>query len=103
MYYHLPAIDHQHWRSFLDLVFTLFLRQVGLALAAVGNLATADMARDLASEIMKLLNGASPYLRKKAALTSIRVLKKWYENYFEAHPMTDFGARKRQFSSDEHE
>eukprot|EP00903_Cladosiphon_okamuranus_P018668 g17182.t1 len=50
---------------------------VGLALCAVGNLATPDMARDLAMEVDKHLRaGSSSNLRKKAALCTIRVLKK---------------------------
>eukprot|EP00752_Nemacystus_decipiens_P003420 g3164.t1 len=50
---------------------------VGLALCAVGNLATPDMARDLAMEVDKHLKaGSSSNIRKKAALCTIRVLKK---------------------------
>lgn len=43
---------------------------------AIGNLATADMARDLASDVEKLLRSNNSYLRKKAALAVIRLLKK---------------------------
>ncbi|CBN75745.1 Coatomer protein complex, gamma sub-unit [Ectocarpus siliculosus] len=50
---------------------------VGLALCAVGNLATPDMSRDLAMEVDKHLKpGSSSNMRKKAALCTIRVLKK---------------------------
>ncbi|CAM9703895.1 unnamed protein product [Pylaiella littoralis] len=50
---------------------------VGLALCAVGNLATPDMSRDLAMEVDKHLKaGSSSSIRKKAALCTIRVLKK---------------------------
>ncbi|CAM9923655.1 unnamed protein product [Sphacelaria rigidula] len=50
---------------------------VGLALCAVGNLATADMSRDLAMEVDKHLKpGTSSNLRKKAALCTVRVLRK---------------------------
>jgi AP-1 complex subunit gamma-1 len=48
----------------------------GLALIVIGNLATQDMARDLASDVDKLLRSANSYLRKKAALATIRLLKK---------------------------
>lgn len=48
----------------------------GLALAAVGNLASADMARDLTVDIEKHLKTNNDYLRKKAALAAIRVFKK---------------------------
>lgn len=49
---------------------------VGLALSAVGNLATEDIARDLAMDIDKHLKSSNSYLRKKAALAMIRVLRK---------------------------
>ena len=49
---------------------------VALALVAIGNLATQDMARDLASDVDKLLRSTNSYLRKKAALAAIRLLKK---------------------------
>ena len=47
-----------------------------LSLIAIGNLATQDMARDLASDIEKLLRSNNSYLRKKASLAAIRLLKK---------------------------
>lgn len=47
-----------------------------LSLVAIGNLATQDMARDLASDVEKLLRSNNSYLRKKAALAAIRLLKK---------------------------
>jgi len=49
---------------------------VGLALSAVGNLATEDIARDLAMDIDKHLKSSNSYLRKKAALATIRVFRK---------------------------
>ena len=48
----------------------------GLALCAIGNLATADMSRDLAPEVDKHLKSHLPYLRKKAALAMARCLAK---------------------------
>ena len=47
-----------------------------LSLVAIGNLATQDMARDLAPDIDKLLKSSNSYLRKKAALAAIRLLKR---------------------------
>lgn len=47
-----------------------------LSLIAIGNLATQDMARDLVSDVEKLLRSSNSYLRKKAALAAIRLLKK---------------------------
>lgn len=48
----------------------------GLALCAIGNLATADMSRDLAPEVDKHLKSGTPYLRKKACLSMSRCLTK---------------------------
>ncbi|CAM9242459.1 unnamed protein product [Ectocarpus fasciculatus] len=49
---------------------------VALSLITIGNLATQDMARDLASDVEKILNQQNSYLRKKAALATIRLFKK---------------------------
>uniref|UniRef100_A0A2P2ML94 AP-1 complex subunit gamma-2 n=1 Tax=Rhizophora mucronata TaxID=61149 RepID=A0A2P2ML94_RHIMU len=49
---------------------------VGLALCALGNICSAEMARDLAPEVEKLLHFRDPNIRKKAALCSIRIIKK---------------------------
>ena len=49
---------------------------VALALITVGNLCTQDMARDVASDVEKLLRANNSYLRKKAALATIRLLRK---------------------------
>jgi AP-1 complex subunit gamma-1 len=48
----------------------------GLALCAIGNLATADMSRDLAPEVDKHLKSPLAYLRKKASLAMARCLSK---------------------------
>ena len=48
----------------------------GLALCAIGNLATADMSRDLAPEVDKHLKSNLSYLRKKACLAMARCLTK---------------------------
>ena len=49
---------------------------VGLSLTALGNISSAEMARDLAPEVEKLLGSKNSFIRKKAALASVRVLKK---------------------------
>jgi len=49
---------------------------VGLALCALGSVCTAEMARDVAPEVASLLRSDNSYVRKKAALCAIRVVKK---------------------------
>lgn len=49
---------------------------VGLALTALGNICSTEMARDLGPELEKLLSSTNPYIRKKAALCACRVLRK---------------------------
>ena len=48
----------------------------GLALCALGNICTAEMARDVAPEVASLLHSKNSYVRKKAALCSVRIVKK---------------------------
>ncbi|XP_027099721.1 AP-1 complex subunit gamma-2 isoform X2 [Coffea arabica] len=49
---------------------------VGLALCALGNICSAEMARDLAPEVERLLQFRDPNIRKKAALCTIRIIRK---------------------------
>ncbi|CAL8470618.1 g10160 [Coccomyxa elongata] len=49
---------------------------VGLALCALGNICSAEMARDLTPELERLLQSSNSYIRKKAALCCIRVIQK---------------------------
>ncbi|CAM6128159.1 unnamed protein product [Calypogeia fissa] len=49
---------------------------VGLALCSLGNIGSVEMARDLAPEVDKLLQNNNSYIRKKAALCSVRIVRK---------------------------
>jgi AP-1 complex subunit gamma-1 len=56
----------------------------GLALCSLANIASAEICRDLSPEIESLLGNSNPYIRKKACVCAIRVLKKnpeLVENY----------------------
>ncbi|TVU27811.1 hypothetical protein EJB05_19312, partial [Eragrostis curvula] len=49
---------------------------VGLALCALGNICSAEMARDLAPEVERLMRSRDVNTKKKAALCSIRIVRK---------------------------
>ena len=49
---------------------------VGLALTAIGNIASEDMCRDLFPEVDKAMRNSNSYIRKKAALACVRILQK---------------------------
>ncbi|KAK9365975.1 adaptin N terminal region-domain-containing protein [Lipomyces kononenkoae] len=49
---------------------------VALALCTLGNIASQEMARDLFTDIEKLVVTQNPYLRKKAALCAMRIIRK---------------------------
>ncbi|RKO97365.1 hypothetical protein CXG81DRAFT_13175, partial [Caulochytrium protostelioides] len=49
---------------------------VGLALCTLGDISSAEMARDLSGEIERLLGSTNAYVRKKAALCALRILRK---------------------------
>jgi len=49
---------------------------VGLGLCMLGSICSAEMARDVAGEVIELLGHSNSYVRKKAALTATRVVRK---------------------------
>lgn len=49
---------------------------VGLALCTLGNIASQEMARDLFQQVESLLNTSNPYIRRKAALCAMRIIRK---------------------------
>ncbi|KAJ1968888.1 clathrin associated protein complex large subunit [Dimargaris xerosporica] len=49
---------------------------VGLALCTLGNIASAEVATDLVDEVERLMETSNSYIRKKAALCAVRIVRK---------------------------
>ncbi|CRH01370.1 AP-1 complex subunit gamma, putative [Plasmodium relictum] len=48
----------------------------GIALCALGNIANSEMCSSLSHEILDMININNPYIKKKATMCAIRILKK---------------------------
>jgi len=48
----------------------------GLALCALGNIASSEMCRALAREVENMMSTTNPYIRKKAALCAMQIIRK---------------------------
>ncbi|WFD05387.1 clathrin associated protein complex large subunit [Malassezia vespertilionis] len=66
---------------------------VGLALCTFANIASEEMSRDLCNEIEKLLGSMNSYIRKKAALCAMRIVRKVPElvDHFKARTLQLLG------------
>ena len=49
---------------------------VGLVLCVISEICTTELARELYNEVLKCIGNNNAYIRKKAILTSIRLIKK---------------------------
>lgn len=53
------------------------LYEAGLAISCLSNICTPDLARDLAADVVTMLNSARPYLRKKSCLVLYKIFLKF--------------------------
>eukprot|EP01102_Stenamoeba_stenopodia_P004321 TRINITY_DN1463_c0_g1_i2.p1 TRINITY_DN1463_c0_g1~~TRINITY_DN1463_c0_g1_i2.p1 ORF type:complete len:635 (-),score=132.59 TRINITY_DN1463_c0_g1_i2:1876-3780(-) len=60
--------------------------EIGLALNCIANICTTDIARDLAADIVGLLNSSRVYVRKKAVLALYRTFLKFPDSLRPAFP-----------------
>ncbi|KNC51771.1 garnet [Thecamonas trahens ATCC 50062] len=58
----------------------------GMAINCLANVCTEDLARDLASDIVAMLNNSKPYLRKKAVLVLYKIFLQFPEALRPAFP-----------------
>ncbi|CAF2401217.1 unnamed protein product [Rotaria sp. Silwood2] len=53
----------------------------GLALCALGAICSPEMSRDLGGEVERLMKSTNPYLKKKAVLCAVRIIRKVPEQF----------------------
>ncbi|CAF0787641.1 unnamed protein product [Rotaria sordida] len=53
----------------------------GLALCALGSICSPEMSRDLGGEVERLMKSTNPYLKKKAVLCAVRIIRKVPEQF----------------------
>jgi len=53
----------------------------GLAMCALGSICSPEMSRDLGGEVEKLMKSTNPYLKKKAILCAVRIIRKVPEQF----------------------
>ena len=58
----------------------------GLAINSLSNICTVDLARDLATDIVSLMNNSKPYIRKKAVLVMYKIFLKFPESLRPSFP-----------------
>lgn len=49
---------------------------IGIALNAIGEACTADICRQLSTEVLNLMNNPNPFIKKKAALAACKIVRK---------------------------
>jgi AP-1 complex subunit gamma-1 len=52
---------------------------IAMALNAIGEICTPDMCRELSGEVGKLMRSLDPYIKKKAAIAAIKIVRKCQE------------------------
>lgn len=69
---------------------------VALALMALSEICTQDMCRDLAFDVLKLLQNGTAYIKRKAALASTRIVTRVRER------IEDFAQKLELLLEDRH-